>query len=284
MARNSILILILVFIVFSCKKTDWGKVTVGIDSQGYWEANLENEKIKVRYGFGMGAKEPESFIRKLILKAHPETNFAGALIDGAAHRGLLTKAEVIKDDEAEKTIYLEWAPVRSMKNRFPGPAKCEISIFPNSAVLKIKYVDFCFSHICDIGLDSTDVLNANWGGKISVYGFNKDTLPQYEACLYWQKYGDFGCEGVYAATGIEGDPEPLSYKGWMVMGAYNTANNIGFGRVLPTENIQAIKLLWNKGFEIFPQGKNFIGYLYFFDNGKDGVLSFGKSIVDKIRE
>jgi hypothetical protein len=165
MFNNSILILMLVFIISSCtSKTDWGKVTVGLDSQGYWEANLENEKIKIRYGFGMGEEEPESFIKEAILKAHPDINIAGDILDGAAHRGLLTKAEIIKDSEEEKSIYLEWAPVPSKKDQHPGPARCEISIFKDSSVIKIKYIDFCFSHVCDIGLEKTDHLDANWGG------------------------------------------------------------------------------------------------------------------------
>ncbi len=273
------------FILLSCtSNNDWGKVSVGLDSLGYWEANLENDKIKVRYGFGMGEEEPESFIREAILKLHPDLNLAGALIDGAAHRGLIIKAEVLKDTEEEKSIYLEWAPVPSRKDQFPGPAKSEISIFKDSSVLKIKYIDFCFPHICDIGLDKTSVLDANWGGKTIVYGFNNDTLPQYEDCLYWRKYGFVGCDGIHAANGIEGDPTSISYKGWMVMGVYNTSNNIGFGRIIPADNINAIKLLWNKGFELFPRGKNYTGYIYFFDNGEDGALSVGKTIVDNISE
>lgn len=266
------------------KKNNWGTVSVGKDDKGYFVANLENEKIKVRYAPKIGKEVQESIIKEVILKTHPEINIAGRSIDGAAHRGLITKAEVIKDAEDEKTIYLEWATVPGKKNKFPGPAKSEISIFRDSSVLKIKYINFCFSHICDLGLDSVHITDANWGGKSRVYGIDLDPLPQYENCLYWRKYGDFGCKGVYATTGIEGDPGPLSYKGWMVMGAYNSANNIGYGRVIPAENIRVIKLLWNKGFELFPQGKNFIGYMYFFDKGENEVLSIGKGIVDKISE
>lgn len=283
MAKYFTAILLLALLSVACsEKNNWGKVSVGKDENGHLEAILENNKIRVRYGFGMGEEEPESFIREITLKSHPGINLAGSLVDGAAHRGLLTKAEVIRDDENEKVIYLEWAPVPSRKNQFPGPAKSEISIFPDSAVLKIKYVDFCFPHICDIGLDTAHALDTNWGGITRVYGFEKDTLPQYEDCLYWRKYGDVGCEGIYAANGIEGEPGPLSYKGWMVMGTYDSKNNIGFGRVLPAENIRVIKLLWNKGFELFPQGKDYTGFLYFFDNGENGVLSMGENIVDGI--
>lgn len=121
MLKNYIIILILVCMTFSCKsKTDWGKVSVGHDSSGYWEAILENEQIRVRYGFGMGEEEPESFIREAVLKAHPDINIAGGILDGAAHRGLLTRAEIMKDSDIEKSVYLEWAPVPSMKDHFPG--------------------------------------------------------------------------------------------------------------------------------------------------------------------
>ena len=130
----------------------------------------------------------------------------------------------------------------------------------------------------------TDSLDANWGGITRVYGFDRDTLPQYEDCLYWREYGFVGCEGIHTANGIEGDPAPLSYNGWMIMGVYNPDNNIGFGRVVPAETIRAIKLLWNKGFELFPNNKEYTGYIYFFDNGEDGVLSPGKSIVDNLKK
>ena len=285
MIRFNLLLSSLIFLVSSCSiPNDWGKVAAGLDSNGNWEARLENEKLKVRYGFGMGEEEPESFIKEAFLKAHPNLNLAGALIDGAAHRGLIIKAEVIKDAADEKTIYLEWAPVPSRKEQFPGPAKCEISVMKDSPVLKIKYIDFCFAHNCDIGLDTVHVLDANWGGITRVYGFDKDSIPQYEDCLYWYEYGFVGCDSLHTKNGIEGDPGPLSYKGQMIMGVYNKENNLGFGRVVPAKNIRCIKILWNKGFELFPQGKNYTGYIYFFDNGEEGVLSIGKEIVDKLNE
>ena len=269
--------------LFSCKlNKDWGKVSVGQDKKGNWEAYLENDKIKVRYGYGMGQGDAESCIREVILKDHPDDNLAGALIDGSANRGLLTRAEVIKDGRDEKKVYLEWAPVPGMKKLFPGPAKCEVSVFRNSRILKVKYIDFCFAHICDIGLDRKHLLDKYWGGVTRVYGFNKDSIPQYEDCLYWLKYGIFGCDSIHTKNGVEGEPGQLSYKGQMIMGVYNKANNLGFGRVLPADNIRCIKILWNKGFEIFPQGKNYTGYIYFFDNGENGVLTTGKDIADMI--
>jgi hypothetical protein len=285
MLRFSLTFLTIIPLLISCTNSgrkDWGKVWVGIDSLGYHEAFLENDRIRIRYGYGMGEEEPESFITEAILKSKPEINLAGALLDAAAHRGLITRAEVVKDSVDEKSIYLEWAPVPGMKEQFPGPARCLVSIFKDSAVLKIQYIDFCFAHICDIGLERTPKLDAAWGGRIRVYGYERDTLPQYEDCLYYRTYGFVGCEGVHALHGIEGDPAPLSYKGWMIMGTWDPKNNAGFGRVLPAENIRAIKLLWNKGFELFPGGKNFTGYIYFFENGESQVLAGGKNIVDKM--
>ncbi len=272
-------------ILFSCSESgQWGKVSVGKDEQGNLEASLENEVIKVRYGYGMGQDAPESCIREVILKKHPDHNLAGSLIDGAAHRGLLTRAEVIKDTPKEKTISLVWEPVPNMKEQFPGPARSEISIFKNSPFLKIRYIDFCFPHICDIGLDKKHVLDKNWGGITRIYGFDKDSIPQYEDCLYWRKYGIFGCDSLHTKNGLEGDPGQLSYKGQMIMGVYSKNDNIGFGRVLPAEIIKCIKILWNKGFEIFPERAEFTGYLYFFDRGEEDALSLGEKIADEIRK
>ena len=104
--RNLFFTCCFVLSLFSCKTDkDWGKVSVKQDEKGNWEAFLENEKMKVRYGYGMGQGDAESCIREVILKDHPDVNLAGPFIDASAHRGLLIKAEIISDTPEEKTIY-----------------------------------------------------------------------------------------------------------------------------------------------------------------------------------
>jgi hypothetical protein len=278
---KSLLILLLFPLMFSCTLTkEWGKAEVGLDANGNWQASLENRKMKVRYGFGMGQDEPESCIREVYLKNHPDQNLAGPFLDASAHRGVIVKAAVVKNTSREKRIYLEWIPVPSMKKLFPGPARSEVSIFPNKTYLKIRYLDFCFAHTCDIGLDKGHVLDKNWGGVTRIYGFQSDSIPQYEDCFYWNKFGIFGCDSLHSRNGVGGNPEKLSFRNQMIMGVYNKNTNLGFGRILPAANIRCIKILWNKGFEIFPQGKNYTGYLYFFDGGEKEVISDGKKLVN----
>jgi hypothetical protein len=272
-------LLLIPFLSSCCLTKNWGKAEVGPDANGNWQAFLENKKMKVRYGYGMGQEEPESCIREVYLKNHPDQNLAGPFLDASAHRGVIIKAEVVKNSKREKKIYLEWIPVPSMQKVFPGPAKSEISIYRNKTFLKIRYLDFCFAHTCDIGLDKQHVIDKNWGGITRIYGYNHDSIPQYEDCLYWNKFGIFGCDSLHTKNGIGGNPEKLTYKNHLIMGVYNRKTRLGFGRILPAANVRCIKILWNKGFEIFPQGKNYTGYLYFFDGSEKEVLNLGKRII-----
>jgi hypothetical protein len=270
---------------------DWGRVCpapsryrvcVGKDSDGHWEATLENSKIRIRYGFKVSGSSAESMITDCIIKDFPDNNLAGALLDASCHRGLLTKAEIVKDSPDEKTVYLEWVPVPKSAKKHPGPARAEISIFPDSMVLKINYISFCFPHVCDIGLMADRVTDANCGGRYRIYGYEKEHFPLYEDCLYWEEDGCMGCSGEHAsADGFALDPGPLNYNGWYVMGVYLEDSGLGFGRVMPVENMRVIKLLWNKGFELFPKGENVPCYLFLFTGGADDVINIGTKLADK---
>jgi len=261
---------------------DWGHVAAGTDSDGRLQATLENSRIRVRYGFKTSGGSQEGMITDLVIKDFPENNLAGALLDAAAHRGLLSKAEIIKDSADEKTVYLEWVPVPASADKHPGPASAEISIFPDSAFLKINYISFCFPHICDIGLMTGKTTQADCGGRYRIYGYEKEHFPLYEECFYWEKDGCMGCSGQYASPdGFAVDPGPLNYNGWYIMGVYLEESGIGFGRVMPVENMRVIKLLWNKGFELFPKGKNVPCYLFLFTGGADDVITMGKELADK---
>ena len=54
---------------------------------------------------------------------------------------------------------------------------------------------------------------------------------------------------------------------------------------MPVEHIDIIKLLWGKGFELFPhfhrEHESFTGYLFVFTGGKQGALELGKRIVEE---
>ena len=79
-------------------QANWGTVSAGKDSEGKWQATLENSRIFVRYGFKLSGESREGMITDFFLKAHPEENIAGHLLDAAAHRGMMINAAVVRDD------------------------------------------------------------------------------------------------------------------------------------------------------------------------------------------
>jgi hypothetical protein len=85
------------------------------------------------------------------------------------------------------------------------------------------------------------------------------------------------------------DAGSLNYHGWFVMSVYNSKNGVGFGRVAPVDRINNLKLLFYKGFELFPDlaiGKNsrkhvpFTCYLFASTGGGDGSLRMGLKLAD----
>ena len=73
----------------------------------------------------------------------------------------------------------------------------------------------------------------------------------------------------------------------MIMGVYNEESGIGYGRVVPFEEISYMKFLWGHGFEFFPFWRNhpdprrpFTTYLFPVTKGGEEVTSIGKAITD----
>jgi len=279
--------------IYCAQSGNWGNVSVGKDSEDRWEATLENTRISVRYGFRM-KEYAEGMITDFIIKDFPDENVAGNTMDAAAHRGELINAVVVKDSPEVKTVRLEWDPTPTKK--FKGPAVSEVSIFPESPYIKIDYLSYCFPHVCDIGSPGGirgKVTDASTGGTYVIYGAEEwqkarakitdpelrnhpnehhrvtdDLYPLYPKPLIDRGWGE----------------TPMSYKGWYIMGVYNEKNGRGYGRILPVAAVPYIKLLWNKGFELFPfwrtKPEPHTEYLFVVEKGPDEIISFGKSLVD----
>ena len=64
------------------------------------------------------------------------------------------------------------------------------------------------------------------------------------------------------------------------MGVYNKDDGIGYGRVMPIENIHTIKLLFKTGFELFLKDPPFESWLFAVTEGGDEVISLCKSLAD----
>ena len=267
-------------------------VRIGRDHSGGMSVSLENDLLTLRYSYILpsDAESPEcseTMIRDCRLKAFPDENIAAAYgLDGAAHRGLCRAADGIDGGNGYETVRLTWDPVPTRVKNHPGPAISDIILWKDRPWLKIVHRNFCFAHICDIGSPgglAAGVVEADCGGAYAIHGFEKEQPPLYEDCLYWIEDGCMGCTGAHAhPDGFAVDPGPLSYKGWFVMGVYNRQNGRGYGRLLPVAQTLVVKLLWNKGFELFPRHEEVVSYLYFFEGAAAGALKAGTALVDGI--
>jgi hypothetical protein len=279
----------------------WGKVAVGKDSDGHWEAFLENNRISVRYGFKMSGENQEGMITRFVHKDYRNENIAGHLLDAAAHRGLITDAVVVEDGAAIKTIRITWEATPQSKSKFPGTAVSDISIFPDSEFIRIDYHSYCFPHVCDIGAPGgldCPTTDTTCGGRYVIYGAHAwqetragmtvdslinhpnphhrvtdDLYPLYPNPLIDRDWGE----------------TPMDYQGWYIMGVYAPENGRGYGRIMPAETVPYIKLLWNKGFELFPCWRSdpepHTEYLFVVTRGEKDIIETGKRLVDRaIRE
>lgn len=293
------LCIIFFLIITNCTQEDknWGSVTAGKDADGRWEATLENNTIFVRYGFKLSGDKEEGMITDFTLKEFPEENIAGHLMDAAASRGLITKTSIVKDNSEVKKVRVEWEPIPEKKDRFPGPAVSEISIFPNSDYIKIDYLSYCFPHVVDIGAPGgldCPTTDPNCGGEYVIYSakawqkvrmniqvdslrnhpnehhrVTNDLFPLYPNPLIDRNWGE----------------NKMSYKGWYIMGVYHNENKRGYGRIFTVKAVPYIKLLWNKGFELFPYWRTkpepHAEYLFAVIKGEEEILSKGKELVEK---
>lgn len=269
----------------------WGRVSVGKDADGHWEALLENSRIRVHYQWGIvmtgegedREAQPQTYIREFVLKAADESQ--GHWLDSAAHRTVLTDASVVRDEAQVKTVRLEWETVHG----FQGPAVSEVSIFPDQPYLRIDYLQAGFPHICDLGHPGGATK-----GTYAIYGAEEwqtvrreidnpelrdhrnehhqltdDLFPIYPNPLIDKGWG----------------PTPMDYKGWYALGVYNPENGGGFGRVVPADVMTYMKLLWGRGLEFFPywrgQWRPYTAYLFAVDGGREEILTLGKSIADR---
>jgi len=289
--------------VFSCTlKPESFSVSAGLDPEDKWHAELENPDIDVRYGFKLSGEKPEGMITDFYLKAHPQENIAGRLLDAVAHRGEMVGASVARDDSRIKSVRLSWGPSVESRDKYAGydPAEAEISIYPRGAFIRIEYLSYFFPHVCDIGAPGGRgggaVKDLSTGGTYVIYGAEEwqrlrrsvsdSALRNHENVHHRLTDELFP---IYPRPLIDrgwSDENPMSYKGWYIMGVYNEENGRGYGRVFPVTDVPYIKLLWNKGFELFPfwrqpERRPCVMYLFAVDRGAEQILSLGKELVER---
>ena len=241
-------------------------VTVGQDANGYY-AILENSQIRVRYGYSF-EWHAQHTIQDLIIKSVNEDQ-AGIYLDACASRGTLKNAWVTYDGPDRKTVHLVW----NGWDWDPGDKIQEVSIFPNSPFIKIDYIAYGVNVV-----DQGSPGGISGGGSYVFYG-GDEWIRGYVG------YPD----SYYNRAPVDGINDPsdggsLNYHGYFIGGIYNPSNNRGYGRVMPVEAIDVIKLLFTRGFEFFPYfwrtHQRYTGYIYVVTGGAEEIISVGKQLAD----
>jgi len=268
----------------------WGRIEIYRDSADQLNVLLENSKILVRYETRVPG-DRQTYIREFIIKEAKESQ--GYWLDAAAWRRGLRRAEILKDAPDVKTVRLTW----NGSEKFPTQAISDVSIFPDSSVLRIDCLQSSFAHICDIGSPG----GSRYRGKFVIYGseewrevrekLDRPELrdhPSEDHRLTNDLFPRFPNPLIDVGWG----PSPMNYKGWYIMGTYNPESGRGYGRVVPAKTMRYIKLLSQPmnpgyGFEFFPwwrmRGKSttpYTAFLYAVTGGEKEILTVGKKIAD----
>jgi len=251
---------------------DWGRVAVEKNAQGLMEAVLENSKIRVRYALYTPYKGPQEIVIREFLIKSLNKNLAKSKIgiDAAAWRGILKEAVVVRDDAERKTIRMVWQSL----NEKPQPEE-EVSIFPDSAFIEIRYISFNVNSVDLSGGGSTYVVH---GADQWVRGY----VP-YPKHYYNRAEGHI--ENIVEADAADGGP--LNYHGNFILGICDEPSGTGWGRVMPVKAGAVIKLLVS-GYEIFPwyrqKHQEFSAYIFAVTGGKAEVESMGRELADRLNQ
>jgi hypothetical protein len=241
----------------------WGSVTVASDIRGLRMA-LANERLQMEYshhisqeGFYMSA------IRRLE-SAGTGKNVAPNVIDGGSHRGVLIDARVIADETDHKTVHLEWRGTSAGDRRH---YHTEVTMYPNSNVLRLDYLIY--------NVNEYDIASA--GSHYVFHGMADWLRPlQYYPESYYNRQKDDKYQDP-------ADAGSLNYHAWFVMGLHDDAG-VGYARVAPVADIDVIKLLFKRGFEIFPcfgrEHHPTTQYIFTVTGGADEILDTGRRIAD----
>jgi hypothetical protein len=244
---------------------------------------LENSKIKVRYKPFMEG-HAQFAIKEYIVKSAGNQNQIGSaqFLDAATQRGTLRNATLIYDDSYRKTVRLEWNTTSDSGSYFAS----EVSIYPNSTYIKIKYVNAVSGvNIVEQAQPggTTSGTHVAYGGDRWIRGYvTLDYTPTKGSY-----YNRFPADEVYDPA----DGGSLNYKGYFIVGVYNNLSDsayrgLGIGRVVPVNTIEIIKLLFSSsqrvGFELFHFNEStpFDTYLYAVTGGSSEILLMGKTLVD----
>ena len=265
----------------------WGAIHIE-KKEGNLQVELENSKLHCRYAQVQTANTETCMTELLIKEVHQDQvdQFVDEMAAWSGHdRGVLSdKTGIIYQGKDRQTVHLEWDSGASIE---------EVTIFPDEPYLKIDYLKM-YVNICDIGAPG-GIKNGNH----AIYGaeewqkmrqemladpaFKNDTNEHHQ--LTADLYPEYP-HPLLGDWGVAGENNPMNYNGWYILGVYNPENGQGYGRVIPVDAIDHLKLLWGKGFEQFPfwfqkkADQTFTEYLFVVTMGAREIISLGKKIAD----
>ena len=229
MVSNVLRVLALFLCLLSCScastRTDWGSVTVGERA-----AVLESSRLYVRYARYYKGDDKDAIVDLIIKDA--DENW-GAKIDSRAGDEKLVSTAIVCDGPERKTVRLEYEK---------GTTE-EVSIFPDSPVLEITYL----AH--DVNIFDQSRFTGEW----VIYGA-EDWLTQRRGLGPMEHIPENERpvrEGMYPGHPDSyyrkswAPPDALNYHGFYIMGLHDPETGRGYGRVMPVEHVDVIKLLFD---------------------------------------
>ena len=260
----TVLLLCVLLIASGCgSHQDWGRASIARSGDD-WEVILENQQLFVRYTPARMGNLTKDRITEFRLK-EPNKMIATALDGRHADKD---QAFFRMSDAAVES---ERADRKTVRLVFDKRVE-HVSILKGVPVIEIKY---------DQGRHNLD------------YRIKGDTYVFYgedawQANRAWDKKhptlrDEYDPTGSYYRAEWEG-PSMLSYKGWMIMGFYDSETGFGAGMLLPANVVRWIKLVAWKGFGGFERwmaGRH-RAYLYAVTGGAEEILSVGKKLAETV--
>ncbi len=258
------------------------QATLGDGPEGDGTILLENRALRVRYEakrFPDGNKDHvivDFLVKKTNGQLATGSQLDGIWMNADEGRGKITEAHMVHDGPDRKTLHVEWDK---------GKVIQEFTLWPDRPVIRIDYLKYGIN-IVDLvtSVDTFEVYGADaWQrarAKITNDTLLKITNPRHR--LTTNLYPAYPFPIIAVKDWDRMEPKELTYAGHLILGAHKKETGLGFGRVVPPQDVNYLKLL-KMGFEVFANWRQphrpFTSYLYAVTGGPEELLSVGKAIA-----
>jgi hypothetical protein len=242
---------------------------------------LESDALLVRYAPRTFADQASNNVIVDFMLKEGGANQVAEQLDGVwlaygVGRGPLTRCDRSENGRGAR---LEWGG---------GKVVQEVEVFEREPVLRIDYERYG-ANIVDIGRPGgVDT------GEYAIYGAHEWQARRRELQMpearengsaHHRLIDDLYPEYPHPLTDRGWNPSPLEYRGWLILGVYDPKTDLGFGRLVPSAAVPLVKLLWNKGFELFPawgapSRDPFRSYLFAVRHGPHEIFEVGKRLAN----